>query len=234
MPIKRFLDETFFDSWTPESAYILGLLMADGTLTTNPRGSRYVEFLSTDRELVDLFRSLLKSNHKISLKKRPPNKKWKPTYRIQVGNKYMLSRLSNIGLSQKSCVPRMSKRYYRDFVRGFFDGDGCVISSTYYSMERNKRRPYLQVVLTSKYRKFLQQLHSGLEKQANLQGGSLYKGSRAYRLRYSQRDVLKLEPFLYKGVKKRLRLQRKYKIFQKADHSFENKDVSKWGRSSIG
>lgn len=171
MPIDRCVDEIFFDTWTPASAYISGLLMSDGTLTTNPRGSRYVEFISTDRELIDLFRYSLKSNHKIALKKRPPSEPGKPAYRIQIGNKYMLSRLVKIGLSRKSIIPCIPKKYYRHFVRGFFDGDGCVIFSSYYSAERNKRRLYSQIVFTSKYRQFLHQLHSSLKKQAALEGG---------------------------------------------------------------
>ncbi|MDP2599109.1 MAG: LAGLIDADG family homing endonuclease [Deltaproteobacteria bacterium] len=217
MPIKKLVDGKFFDIWTPESAYILGLLMADGTLTTNPRGSRYVEFLSTDRELVDLFRALLNSNHKISLKKRKLSpKQWKPAYRIQIGNQHMLTRLDQLGLDEKTIVPRIPKPYYRDFVRGFFDGDGCVVSSSYFSKERKHKRDYLQVVLTSKHHGFLKQLHSKLRVIAKLKGGSLYKGGRAYRLRYSQRDVLGLFVFLYKGTEKRLSLSRKYRIFEKA------------------
>lgn len=219
---KKFVDETFFDTWTPESAYILGLLMADGTLTTNPKGSRYVELVSTDKSLINVFRLLLNSSHKIAIKKRPSSVLWKPTYRIQIGHRALISRLANIGLSKKSVVPYMPRKHYRHFDRGFFDGDGCVIFSTYHSEERNKKRVYLQVVLTSKYRQFLQQLHLGLRKHTKIRGGSLYEGGRAYRLRYSQKDVLRLFVFLYKNVEKRLRLSRKYKIFLKASHHFRN------------
>ncbi|OGQ04866.1 MAG: hypothetical protein A3F82_10190 [Deltaproteobacteria bacterium RIFCSPLOWO2_12_FULL_44_12] len=220
MPIQKLVDEKFFDSWSPESAYILGLLMSDGTLTTNPRGSQYVEFLSTDRELVDLIRSLLNSNHKISLKRRSPSEPGKPAYRIQIGNKYMLSRLSKMGLSRKSAMPRIPKRYYRDFIRGFFDGDGCVMFSNFFRTQRQKRQDYFQVIFISRYRQFLQQLWTILIKEAYLKGGSIHNGTRCYRLSFCQRDGLKLFDFFYKDLDKRLRLSRKYKTFRRGARHF--------------
>ncbi len=221
MPIHRLVDETFFDSWTSESAYILGLLMADGTLTTNPRGSQYVEFLSTDKELVNLFRSLLKSNHKISLKKRLfPLPSWKATYRIQIGNKYMLSQLSKIGLARKNAMPYMPKRYYRHFVRGFFDGDGCVMFSSFFRSERQKMQKYFQVIFICRYREFLHKLQLVLTKEACVRGGSIHRGDRCYRLSFCQKDGLKLYVFFYKGIDRRLRLSRKYKIFRRATQHF--------------
>lgn len=222
MPVKRSVDETFFDSWTPESAYIFGLLISDGTITINPRGSRYVEFLSTDRELVDLFRSLLRSNHKISLKKRPASEQHcKPIYRIQIGNKHMLSRLSRIGLSRKSVLPRISKRHYRDFVRGFFDGDGCVVFGKYYRKDRGINQIFFQVVFTCKFRQFLKQLLLNLKRHAGIQGGAVFKGDGAFRLLLSKNDALRLAGFLYEGVRKKLLLTRKYAIFQKATYYFK-------------
>ena len=223
MPIKRLVNEKCFDIWTPESAYLLGLLMADGTLTTNPRGSRYVEFVSTDRELVDCFRSFMKSNHKISLKKRPAStamKPWKPMFRIQVGNKKMLSQLSKIGLSKKNIVPQMPKKYYRHFTRGFFDGDGCVVFSQFFRRERQKMQKYFQVLFVSRYRRFLKQLLGVLKCGAKLNGGSLHKGDRCHRLMFCQRDGVKLFDYLYNGVGKGLRLSRKYKIFREGARHF--------------
>lgn len=219
MPIQKRVNEQFFDSWSPESAYLLGLLYSDGTITTNPRGSQYIEFVSTDKELIYNFRFFLGSNHKIALKRHATGN-WKSAYRIQIGNKHLISRLSGIGLRRKSILPYLPREFFRHYVRGFFDGDGCVVFSSFYRKKRNKKEHYLQVVLTSKYQKFLRQLYRGLRKRAGLQGGSLYEYSRAQRLRYSQRDTLKLFVFLYKDVKMRLRLMRKYRIFKKAGIHF--------------
>ena len=42
-----------FSSWGPESAYYLGLIWADGTLSTPRKGSKRVVLVSTDKELID-------------------------------------------------------------------------------------------------------------------------------------------------------------------------------------
>ncbi len=37
----------------PKMAYVLGFFVADGNLTINPRGSRYIEFSSCDKEIIE-------------------------------------------------------------------------------------------------------------------------------------------------------------------------------------
>ncbi|MBU4485033.1 LAGLIDADG family homing endonuclease, partial [bacterium] len=154
MPRYRKVNEKFFDKWTPESAYIFGLLMADGTITVNPRGSRYVEFVSIDKELVNNLKYLLDSDHKISIKKKPSDCSWKRAYRIQIGNKRLLGRLNKLGLGDKKKnklrFPKVPVKLYCHFVRGFFDGDGCVCIGRYYSSERSKYKQYANVVFTAK------------------------------------------------------------------------------------
>ncbi|MBI4240030.1 LAGLIDADG family homing endonuclease, partial [Candidatus Uhrbacteria bacterium] len=57
-------------------AYILGFIIADGAVYSNPRGSQYVAFYSCDKELLPKIREALGSNHKIRLSE-PKNKKHK-------------------------------------------------------------------------------------------------------------------------------------------------------------
>lgn len=45
---RFFVNKEFFKCWTSEMAYVLGYFSADGSMFINPRGSRYIEFTSTD------------------------------------------------------------------------------------------------------------------------------------------------------------------------------------------
>lgn len=74
---RRFTDKNlsglnvdFFKKWSAEMAYVLGYFAADGCMFVNPRGSRYISFSSTDREILEKIKRMLKSKHKIALRKR--------------------------------------------------------------------------------------------------------------------------------------------------------------------
>ena len=50
-------------------AYVLGFFAADGCLTINrKRGNKYIEFVSTDKDIIEKIRYCLQSGHKIGLK----------------------------------------------------------------------------------------------------------------------------------------------------------------------
>ena len=51
-------------------AYILGYFAADGNMIKNKRGGYFIEFTSTDIELIRQTRHLLESNHKVSFKQK--------------------------------------------------------------------------------------------------------------------------------------------------------------------
>jgi DNA-binding transcriptional regulator WhiA len=53
MPIHKEINRNFFKKWTPEMAYILGFFTADGSMFKNKRGSYFVEFEITDKELLE-------------------------------------------------------------------------------------------------------------------------------------------------------------------------------------
>lgn len=233
MPIRRHLDSNFFRRWTPENAYVFGLLISDGTLTTNRRGVRYIEFVSTDRELVDRVKVWLQADHKISIKRRPPGLSWKPLYRIQIANKTLIADLIRMGMCHRNkttlTLPTVPAKYRPHFIRGFFDGDGCVKKGWYVSRERKCLRPYTTVSFTAKSGTFLRALLQCLREDAMVLGGSLYMGTRYCRLSFSHRDGKKLFRYLYGcGLRKEFYLGRKYDVFRtlsvtKSDKSFSGR-----------
>ena len=221
MPILKEVNRSFFNAWSPEMAYILGFFAADGSMIINARGAHYLDFHITDKKLLFKIRKTLDSNHKI--KKRKQDEKWNASYHLQIGSKQMFHDLKKLGFTQRKSktlqMPKIPQKYFSNFTRGYFDGDGTVVYSQYFCKARNKYRKYLQCGFISGSETFLQALSNRLKKEASILGGSLHLLKGGYRLFYSTRDTLKLYHFMYDNLDGNLFLKRKQKIFQKCIRS---------------
>jgi len=218
MPIFKAKNENFFKRWTPEMAYVLGFFTADGNMIKNKRGAHFIEFQITDKNLLERIRGLLGSNHKIAVHKR--NTKWKPSYRLQIGSKTIFHDLLKLGLtpnkSRRLNVPNMPKRYFPDFIRGYFDGDGCVSFGTYSRKDRKNRAHILITRFTSGNKKFLENLLRTLKARLHLRGGFITSKKNGFDLVFSIKDSLRLCRYIYEDIKHKIFLKRKFDIFQKA------------------
>lgn len=98
MGVKYAVNENFFEKWTPMMAYVLGYLYADGSLedASYLRG-RYLRLTSTDKELIDLTREALSSQHTIVTI--PPDSPLRKTrYFLRIGNHKIYDDLLRLGL----------------------------------------------------------------------------------------------------------------------------------------
>ncbi|MDP4001494.1 MAG: LAGLIDADG family homing endonuclease [bacterium] len=199
-------------------AYVLGFFTADGNMNPHSNGGHYLEFTSCDRELISKTRNILKSNHKISARNRSTDKK--TAYRIQIGSKILYRDLVLLGLTPNKSLtikfPRIPKQYLGDFIRGDFDGDGCVYFRKNWAKDRNKPRWVFQTRFTSGSKHFLKSLHSILKSNKICKGGYLYTKKGGYELVFSHHDGLALFHFMYDNVSANVYLKRKYQTFQKA------------------
>ncbi|MFA6519788.1 MAG: LAGLIDADG family homing endonuclease [Candidatus Paceibacterota bacterium] len=216
MGVKYDSNEKFFDIWGPEMAYVLGFMFADGSLedASYLRG-KYVRVSSTDKDRIVAIKSLLNSEHTIV--RRDLGGNHKTTYLLRIGSHTLFDRLASLGVTPHKSLtmqfPKMPPKYLADFVRGYFDGDGCA----YIDKGLDGRPKRLLSVFTSGSKSFLEGLHTSLVSNIGIIGTGLHPhGSThgAYQLRYSTRDSLRLFQLMYKGiVPKKLHLQRKYDIF---------------------
>lgn len=162
MPKFIPVNQQFFDNWSPEMAYVLGFFAADGCLTVNPRGSKYIEFVSTDNDVLRKIRKTMGSKHKIGPKNEA--QKGKKAFRLQIGSQYIFERLETLGFSvckSKSIqFPAVPKDVLRHFVRGNFDGDGFVASYSYPRKNRGlKVYTYVMSGFAAGNKEFLSSLH---------------------------------------------------------------------------
>ena len=217
--MHRELNHSFFKKWSPEMAYVLGFFAADGSMLENKRGGKFIEFSITDRIVLDRIRAVIGSSHKIT--KRPSRSpKWKDIYRIQIGSREWFADLTRLGFTQHKSntlrFPKVPKKYLGDFVRGYFDGDGCVYFKKLKYADRKYKRWVALSLFTSGSRDFLEMLHEVL-KSFGVTGGSLKRKERGFELVFSHKDSLALYTLMYHTASiTDLYLPRKYKLFTKA------------------
>ena len=199
-------------------AYVIGFFAADGTITVNARGGQFWCIQITDKELLEGIRTAVGSEHSISV--RPQQKEThKALYRLQIGSIEMCDDLRALGYSERKtkslAIPSVPEKYFADFVRGYFDGDGNVWSGEMHT-ERATRTPTISVAFTSGSKKFLSKLQSSLSERISATGSiSKRNGKECWCLRYSIRNSLKLYDFMYNGAVPGLFLERKRVVFEK-------------------
>jgi len=202
-------------------AYILGYTFADGSLYKNTHGYYYLEYTSTDAELIEKVRKLLGSSHKISFRLREKdNPNYKNCYRIQIGARLIVEDLEKLGVIQnKSLVakfPEVPRAYIGDFVRGYFDGDGGVNLKQYWRKSRNNWNWVFTTQFTSGSKDFLDGLRKSLK--GRVVGGQIRQKHQrgGFDFILSRHDSLALFKLMYDNAPVDMLLKRKYNIFLKA------------------
>ena len=199
--MHRSLNQDFFKKWTPEMAYVLGFFAADGSMSRNKRGGHFIEFTSTDGSLVRDIRETIGSSHAITIRHRG-NGKWKTQYRLQIGSKGWFASLTGLGFTQRKSAtlrfPAVPRRLLGDFVRGYFDGDGCVYLGRHYSKWHKKNVWVFTTNFTSGSEMFLSVLHGKLKGHGVVGGRIATKtNDSGYELVLSRHDSLALYRLMY-------------------------------------
>ena len=124
------INSNFFKKWNSEMSYVLGYITADGCIAVSKDRKKHpftLNITSVDLKHLYLLRSALKSDHKIGNKS---GGKENIAYQLQVRNHILIKDLINLGIRPRKTYNldyiRVSDKYFPDFVRGFFDGDGSV------------------------------------------------------------------------------------------------------------
>lgn len=215
MPIYKKVNKNFFKKWSSEMAYVLGFFMADGSVDVNPRGSHYLSIQICDKELLENIRDVLGSNHKISSKRGLKNES--DRYRLQIGSREICDDLRGLGVSEQKAhtmsIPDVPRKYFSDFVRGYFDGDGHVWMGEIHKNRKTKHLT-LQTGFTSCSFNFLNDLKKYLE-NFGIKEGSLYSQKNYFRLNFSMKNSLLLHKIMYNSIENKLFLERKKIIFEK-------------------
>lgn len=131
---KYSLDEHYFDEIdTPEKAYILGLLYADGTFQPKNK-SVFLALATYDIDILEKINRLLKSDKPIK------NYQYKDGMysRLDICGTHISSQIEKKGVVHRkthnlSYPAWLPSELSRHFIRGYFDGDGSVYHNQAYT-----------------------------------------------------------------------------------------------------
>lgn len=182
--------------WSGNLAYVVGLLATDGNLS---KDQRHIDLTSKDYNQIKTFAGILRLSNKIGFKKSSYN----PTgvyYRIQFGNVKFYRFLVRIGLTSNKTktigVLKIPDKYFSDFLRGHFDGDGYEYS---YWDKRWRSSFRLYTAFTSASRVHLEWIEYKIRQLYGAKGVIRFKGKSTFELSFSKKaSVILLGKMYYK------------------------------------
>lgn len=149
---KYFCDENFFDTQTEDMAYILGFLAADGTVSKNSNQIK-ITVAQKDSNLLEEIKKRL--NYTGVVKYTTTNQNF-DIATLEVTCEHYKKTLAEYNIVPNktftfSIPEKLDKKYWRDFIRGYFDGDGSVSTAgkaAFRSQICSARKITLQQILT--------------------------------------------------------------------------------------
>lgn len=208
--IKYPIDETYFQVIdTERKAYFLGLLYADGSMSKEHYHSLKIILQKRDLHILEELRKDIQPT--------------KPFYYIKNGkyigldftNKYLYSDLVELGCipnkTHKLVFPTIDQKLIHHFIRGYYDGDGCLTGSFQkkYKINRVKKWKW-SIVSTESFCKSVQNLitvHSKIDCRHPTHNNSTRNLNVCGR-----ENIFNLLNFLYKDAT--VFLQRKFDKYQ--------------------
>lgn len=218
------VNQNFFQTWTSQMAYVLGYIFADGAIEDVQESSRacYIALISKDLSILEKIKTVMDSNHKLYKRKAqmepyPGNKGYVSSERFvfRIGSKLIYNDLLKLGVTPRKSLtisfPNIPLEFLSPFIRGYFDGDGCL------HLIKGK---YPRLIFTSGSNKFLEGLSNTLSIVLNIPLKVVYSqlqksNNLCYRLHYNTKISRKVLEFMYKDLEKAPYLERKYAIYQK-------------------
>lgn len=156
------LNEHYFDVIdTPNKAYLLGLLYADGC-NHEAHYSITLNLQEEDRAVVEFMKKELEYEGPIHIRKlHDTNEKYKNQCVLCVNSMALSNRLKELGVvNAKSLIltfPEwLNEQLYSYFIAGYFDGDGCI------SYDEKRQKCSTSIVSTMEFCNKLSQIFSNI------------------------------------------------------------------------
>jgi len=199
------MNEKFFDSWSENSAYVLGYLYADGYICRNR--CRF-EISSKDIDHLYKVSSLMGCDIPI----RMCSNSYGVWYKLVISRLHPYERLREIGmLPAKSLImeyPNVPNDVTNHFVRGYFDGDGSIYIYP-------NRKGCASVDFACGSERFITSLHEILISEIGNYYNLINVRTNYWRIRGNAPGAIRLYHYMYNNAT--VYMDRKYNRFRECD-----------------
>lgn len=215
------LNQSYFEKIDSEvKAYWLGLIYADGSNKVN-RSTFVLGLKEDDKAILELLKKDLEYNNSIKVYKDNRGNR-KDFYTLNVYSKKICEDLEAHGVTQNKTytlqAPSISEEFYSHFLRGYFDGDGSISTTT---TETNHRKDAITFTGTSEVVSFVKSICNKLDINSNIYERHPERDNNNFTLVISGRlNVIKLCEFMYDNNNGRF-LKRKFNRFQKIKNRYD-------------
>jgi intein-encoded DNA endonuclease-like protein len=215
---KYSIDENYFNNIDiPEKSYILGLLYADGNANKKYKQIT-LKLQERDVEILEKISTLIGTNKPLHF-----CKKTKPThqnqYALKITNKIIYNDLIKYGIVPNKTfitkLPILNEELIPHFVRGYFDGDGCIYQS------KNGKVGCIDIIASAQLCNDMQKIFSSLEVKSIISHDKRCKhGVDRLRIR-RYKDIVKICNWMY--ADSNIHLKRKFDKFIKLMEAHNDK-----------
>ena len=215
--------------WSSKFAYAIGLIATDGCLYND---ERHISLTTKDIQQARNFKKCLEISVKIGLKSSGSVKE-KIYHHVQFGDVVFYKFLYSIGITSAKSKTigkiEIPDKYFFDFLRGCFDGDGTFYS--YWDPRwRSSHMFYLEFISASK--NHINWLRAELKRKLDV-FGHITKDSKGatYQLKYAKKEALEIIKKMYYNrhaiclSRKRIKIEKALAIEKKQQKEYKNARV---------
>lgn len=186
---KYPLNNDYFKIESPNMAYILGILASDGTIKKD-RNEIKLTLQRDDKEILEKIYKELEMRREI---KDYEDRKGHKNSSLVISSSTIKKDLAKYGIiPQKTfnlVFPKnLNKKYWIDYIRGFFDGDGCICQ---------KNDGHVMFSLYCACKEFLLDIVNFLYQEYDIPRKDIYKHGNIYKIEYSKKATEQIYNILY-------------------------------------
>jgi hypothetical protein len=218
-PLTENVNHYFFDVWSPEMAYVLGYICADGNIQHKKQGGKLISFAvgAKDKDYLQQIADLM--DLRLPLRPYTNKKTGISTYHVCASSPILYDRLVELGVHERKSwdmqwLSSIPKNLISHFVRGYFDGDGDI-----HIRIRHDRKEAKQLRMRIVGREdFLRGVKTHFNAVIGREIGSMSPHSTSeghFELAYwGNKTALAFAAWMYDQSTPQTRLDRKYQVYQ--------------------
>lgn len=202
--VKRYkkydINHNFFKVWSHDMAYVLGFWWADGWIRINKKNNLYHFCIAQNLSRIYILEKMLEkmgSTH--------------PIITLSNNNCYFAICSKDIcedivllgGKTKKSLdvkFPNIPKEFLPDFIRGYFDGDGCIYKYKLKTKNKSESKFMHGTVFTSASKLFIDGLLDALRSNIENFGGRITVKNKINQKISKIKNIMKNGDIVYKDV----------------------------------